>query len=193
MSRVFAYCRVSTTDQTTENQVREIAGAGFAAESHRIVEETISGGVATQSRPQFQRLMERLESGDVVIVTKMDRLGRNAIDVAQTVEKLAAMGVRVHCLALGGIDLTSPAGRMTMGVINAVAQFERDLLIERTQAGLARARAQGAIPGRPAALNDSQRDEVRAALQGGVSVSEVARRYATSRQTIIRARSLPPR
>jgi len=73
----------------------------------------------------------------VLIVTKLDRLGRNAIDVGATVAKLAHMGVRVHCPALGGVDLTSPAGRMTMGVINAVAQFERDLLIERTQSGLA--------------------------------------------------------
>src|ERR1700693_6460808 len=96
------------------------------------------------------KLLDRLEQDDVLIVTKLDRLGRNAIDVATTVAKLADMGVRVHCLALGGVDLTSPAGRMTMGVINAVAQFERDLLIERTQAGLKRAKAEGVGLGRPA-------------------------------------------
>ena len=73
----------------------------------------------------------------------MDRLGRNAIDVATTVAKLADMGVRVHRLALGGVNLTSPAGKMTMGVINAVAQFERDLLVERTHSGLTRAKAEG--------------------------------------------------
>ena len=68
----------------------------------------------------------------MLIVTKLDRLGRNAIDVVTTVNRLEKMGVRVHCLALGGVDLTSPAGKMTMGVINAGAQFERDLVIERT-------------------------------------------------------------
>jgi putative DNA-invertase from lambdoid prophage Rac len=88
----------------------------------------------------------------------LDRLRRNAIDVATTVDRLASMGVRVHCPALGGVDLTSRAGRMTMGVINAVAQFERDLLIERTQAGLQRAKAEGATFGRPTILDASQRD-----------------------------------
>src|ERR1700690_4107373 len=104
----------------------------------------------------------------------MDRLGRNAIDVAAMVEKMPGMGVRVYCLALGGMDLTSPAGTMTMGVINSVAQFERDLLIERTQSGLKRARAEGAVFGRPATLDADQRDAVRAGLADGASVSELA-------------------
>jgi putative DNA-invertase from lambdoid prophage Rac len=128
------------------------------------------------------------EQDDVLIVTKLDRLGRNAIDVATTVAKLADMGVRVHCLALGGVDLTSPAGRMTMGVINAVAQFERDLLIERTQSGLKRAKAAGIAIGRPVSLDEGQRAAVRVALAAGESVRTVAKRYATSRQTVMRAR-----
>jgi putative DNA-invertase from lambdoid prophage Rac len=66
-----------------------------------------------------------METGDVLVVTKLDRLGRNAMDVRATVERLANAGVRVHCLALGGVDLTSPAGRMTMQVIAAVAEFEQ--------------------------------------------------------------------
>jgi len=74
----------------------------------------------------------------VLIVSKLDRLGRDAIDVSTPVARLEALGIRVDCLVLGGVDLISSAGRMTMNVINAVAQFERDLLIERTQAGLAR-------------------------------------------------------
>ena len=82
--------------------------------------------------------MDKLESGDILIVTKLDRLGRDAIDVSSTVKALAAIGVRVYCLALGGADLASSAGTMTMNVLNAVAQFERDLLIERTQSGLTR-------------------------------------------------------
>lgn len=151
MSRTFAYCRVSTADQTTDNQVMEIAAAGFTVEPQRTITETVSGSVAAMQRPGFAKLLERLESGDVLVTTKLDRLGRNAMDVRQTVEHLEAVGVRVHCLALGGMDLTSPAGKMTMGVLAAVAEFERDLLVERTNAGLERAKAEGKRLGRPVA------------------------------------------
>ena len=188
MSRVFAYCRVSTNEQVTENQVLEIKGAGFALEPHRIVEERISGSVAAYERPKFKRLSEKLESTDVLIVTKLDRLGRNAMDVRATVEKLDSTGVRVHCLALGGVDLTSPAGKMTMQVISAVAEFERDLLIERTYSGLKRAKAEGKKFGRPSALSESQQFDVLEKLKGESSVSSLAREYKTSRQTIIRIR-----
>ncbi|CAG0905401.1 unnamed protein product, partial [Cyprideis torosa] len=91
---------------------------------------------AIAKRKEFSRLLDKMERGDVLIVTKLDRLGRDAIDVSQAVAKLEKSGIKVHCLALGGVDLTSSAGKMTMGVINAMAQFERDLLIERTQAVL---------------------------------------------------------
>jgi putative DNA-invertase from lambdoid prophage Rac len=188
MPRTFAYVRVSTAGQTTENQVREIEAAGFKVEPRRVVSETVSGSSAIEQRPGFMRLLDKLEPDDVLIVTRLDRLGRNAIDVATTVDRLEKTGVRVHCLALGGVDLTSSAGRMTMGVINAVAQFERDLLIERTQAGLERAKAEGATFGRPATLDAAQRDAVRRALATGASVSALAKQHGTSRQTIMRAR-----
>ena len=188
MPRTFAYVRVSTGGQTTENQLREIEAAGFKVQPRRVVSETVSGSSTIEQRPGFLRLLDKLEPDDVLIVTKLDRLGRNAIDVATTVNKLAEMGVRVHCMALGGVDLTSPAGCMTMGVITAVAQFERDLLIERTQSGLARARAEGVVFGRPATLDATQRDAVRKELAAGASVSALARQHGTSRQTIMRAR-----
>ena len=98
------------------------------------------------------------------------------------------MGVRVHCLALGGMDLTSPAGKMTMGVINAMAEFERDLLIERTQAGLARAKAEGKTLGRPPSLNWTQHTEVLRRLGEGEAVAALAREYGVSRQSIMRIR-----
>jgi putative DNA-invertase from lambdoid prophage Rac len=186
MARTFAYVRVSTGGQTTENQIREIEAAGFAIDKRRIVSETISGSSSIDQRPGFMKLLDRLEGGDVLIVTKMDRLGRNAIDVTATVDKLAAVGVRVHCLALGGADLTSAAGRMTMQVINAVAQFERDLLIERTNSGLERAKLEGKALGRPSTLNDKKQTAVRDAIQKGTSVAELARQYGVSRMTIMR-------
>lgn len=189
MSRTFAYCRVSTTDQTTDNQVREIAAAGFQVTPARTVAETVSGSVAAKDRKGFSRLLNKLEEGDLLIVTKLDRLGRNAMDVRATVEQLENMGVRVHCLALGGVDLTSAAGKMTMQVINAVAEFERDLLIERTNSGLKRAKAEGKKFGRPSALEAAQRAEVLRQLGEGVPVAQLARQFDTTRQTIMRIRA----
>jgi len=188
MPRTFAYTRVSTINQTTVNQIQEIEAAGFKVEPRRIVTETVSGSVATAQRRGFCRLLDRLETGDVLIVTKLDRLGRNAMDVGSTVAKLAEIGVRVHCLALGGVDLASSTGKLTMNVINAVAEFERDLLIERTQAGLNRAKAEGKTLGRPAILTNDQRLLVAQRLKEGTSVSSLAREFKTSRQTIMRAR-----
>ncbi len=188
MSRVFAYCRVSTSDQTTDNQVQEIAAAGYALTPARIIAETVSGSVAASEREGWGRLLNKLEAGDVLVVTKLDRLGRNAMDVRASVEGLAGMGVRVHCLALGGMDLASPAGKMTMGVINAMAEFERDLLIERTQAGLARAKAEGKALGRPQSLSEAQVQAVRQRLEAGEAVAAIARDLDTSRQTIMRVR-----
>ena len=189
MSRVFAYCRVSTLEQNTENQRREIEAAGFAIRPQRLIEEYISGSVAAGERPGFMRLLDRMENGDVLIVTKLDRLGRNAMDIRQTVELLSASEIRVHCLALGGVDLTSPAGKMTMQVISAVAEFERDLLLERTHAGIARAKAAGKRFGRPPALDDEQKKDVLLRLNEGISISAIAREFNTTRQTILRVKA----
>ncbi|PWE54155.1 resolvase [Metarhizobium album] len=188
MPRTFAYVRVSTTGQTTDNQIQEIEAAGFHIEPRRIVTETVSGSTAIAQRRGFSKLMDRLENGDILIVTKLDRLGRDAIDVSTTVKALAGMGVKVYCLALGGADLTSSSGTMTMQVLNAVAQFERDLLIERTQSGLKRAKSEGKILGRPSTLSEKQKESVREDLAAGLSVSAIARKLATSRQTIMRVR-----
>ena len=186
MARTFLYCRVSTSDQSTDNQVREVEGAGFKVEPRRIVIETVSGSVPAMERKGFSKLLDRMEAGDVLIVTKLDRLGRNAMDVRATVDRLAGEGIRVHCLALGGVDLTSPAGRMTMQVIAAVAEFERDLLIERTQAGLSRAKAQGKALGRPQSLNAAQQAEILVARKGGASLGVLAAKYGVSRAAIQR-------
>ncbi len=188
VSRIFAYCRVSTADQTALNQVGEIKAAGFAIEPHRLVEEKISGSVSAKDRPGFIKLIDRMEAGDVLVVTKLDRLGRNAMDVRSTVERLADSGVRVHCLALGGVDLTSPAGKMTMQVIAAVAEFQRDLMIERTHSGISRAKAAGKRFGRPLSLNARERALVEERLSGGAGISELAREFRTTRQTIMRIR-----
>jgi Resolvase, N terminal domain len=131
MPRTFAY--VPRFDHQPDDRQPDPGdqAAGFKVEQRRVVTETISGSVATAQRRGFTRLLDRPEPGDVLIVTKLDRLGRNAMDVSSTVAKLAGIGVRVLGLALGGVDLASSTGKLTMLVINAVAEFERDLLIER--------------------------------------------------------------
>ena len=187
MSRIFAYCRVSTSDQTCENQIQEIEAAGFNIDRRRVVTETVSGSTPAMERAGFKQLTQRLEWEDVLIVTKLDRLGRNAMDVRATVEKLAADMIRVHCLALGGVDLTSAAGKMTMSVISAVAEFERDLLVERTQSGLRRAKAEGKVLGRPRALSADQQDHVRTRRSLGVSLGVLAAELGVSRSAIHRA------
>lgn len=188
MTRVFAYCRVSTQGQTTDNQVQEIAGAGFEVSAKRTITETISGSVAASERPGFKKLLDKLESDDVLVVTKLDRLGRNAMDVRATLEKLTGLGVRVHCLALGGTDLTSPSGKLILGVIATIAEFERDLLIERTQAGLNRAKSEGKVLGRPQKLTKLQAEAARVRVANGESIASVAKDFGSSRQTIMRVR-----
>jgi putative DNA-invertase from lambdoid prophage Rac len=189
MSRIFSYCRVSTAQQFVENQKVEVRNAGFAIEPHRFVMETISGSISTTRRPEFMRLLDKLEWGDVLVVTKLDRLGRNATDVRRTVELLEKRGVRVHCLALGGVDLTSAAGKMTMQVLSAVAEFERDLLVERTQSGLERARREGKRSGRPPVFTPEQKIAVMQKIHEGVPIAQIAREFNVTRQSVMRVRT----
>ena len=116
--------------------------------------------------------------------------GVEYLDARDRLQTRVAQGVFVQLEndALGGVDLASSAGKMTMSVINAVAQFERDLLIERTQSGLKRAKSEGKTLGRPARLNEKQKLDVLSDLAGGMSVSALARKFDTSRQTIMRVR-----
>jgi putative DNA-invertase from lambdoid prophage Rac len=189
MSRTFAYVRVSTAEQNFENQIKEIEAAGFTIEPHRIITDIVSGSMPTVRRKGFTRLLEKIENKDILVVTKLDRLGRDAIDVSSTVAKLEKIGIKVYCLALGGVDLTSSAGKMTMGVINTMAEFERDLLIERTQSGLTRAKSQGKTLGRPQILSVLQKQKVIRQLEEGKTIAAIARNFNTSRQTIMRIRN----
>ena len=184
----FAYLRVSTAGQTTETQKQQIAAAGIEVEDYRVMAETVSGSVEAMKRPGFARLVDRLEPGDLLVVTKMDRLGRNAMDVMATIERLAKMSVRVKSLDLGDADLTSAAGRMVTHILNVVAQFERELMVERTTAGVNRARAQGKRIGRPPVLDPERRAEIVAGLRKGATISALARQFGTSRMTVQRIR-----
>lgn len=188
MSRVFAYARVSTVEQLTENQAEQIAQAGYHILPKRYVEEKVSGSVPTSQRAGFNRLMDRMEDGDTLVVTKLDRIGRDSIDVQQTVRNCAEKGIRLVVLQLGNLDLTSSAGELMVKVLAAVADFERDLIVERTQAGQARARAEGKHMGRPSKTTTDERRMILQRLAGGESVSSVARVFKVSRGTVINIR-----
>jgi putative DNA-invertase from lambdoid prophage Rac len=192
MSRVFAYARVSTVEQLTENQRDQIAGAGYKIEPRRFVEEKVSGSVPALQRPGFRKLLEKLEPGDTLVVTKLDRIGRDSIDVQKTVELCAEAGVRLVVLQLGNLDLTSSSGALMIKVLAAVADFERELIIERTRAGQERARAAGTHMGRPAKTDEAQRQVIRSRLASGETVTAVARDFKISRATVIAVRGDEP-
>ena len=188
MQRVFAYARVSTVEKLTENQREQIARAGYNISPKRFIEEQISGSVPAAQRLGFQRLLERMDEGDTLVVTKLDRIGRDSIDVQQTVERFQSEGIRLVVLQLGNLDLTSSAGALMVKMLAAVADFERDLIIERTQAGQARARAAGTHMGRPSKTTPDQQRAIREALAAGETVSSMAASYQVSRATIIAIR-----
>ena len=197
MSRHFLYCRVSTAEQTTANQILAAEKAGYTVKPSRIVEEQISGTVPAMERPKFAELVGKLEEEDLLIVTKMDRLGRNAADIDRTIEMLRAKGVRVIAMDLPVTEVTSAAGDLVRRMFAAFAQFERDQLVERTHAGLARAKAEGKTLGRKDALTEIAKkrriersalvDEIRAKIAAGGSVRELAKEYGVSHPVIVRA------
>ncbi len=188
LQRVFAYARVSTVEQVTENQRAQIERAGYTIRPKFFIEEQVSGSVPAAQRPGFQRLLERMDEGDTLVVTKLDRIGRDSIDVQQTVERFQSEGIRLVVLQLGNLDLTSSAGALMVKMLAAVADFERDLIIERTQAGQARARAAGTHMGRPSKPSPEQRIAIRHSLTKGATVSSMAASYQVSRSTIIAIR-----
>jgi putative DNA-invertase from lambdoid prophage Rac len=137
-------------------------------------------------RPAFKNLIEnKLEPKDKLIITKLDRLGRNMIDVLATIELLKQREVELVCLQVGNIDLNSANGRLFLNVFAMVAQFEKDLLIERTKAGLERAKAQGKKLGRPSALTDEQKQEIMDKLKAGQSARSLSILYSVSRPVIV--------
>lgn len=185
MGRTFAYCRVSTVEQTTDNQVAAIRGAGYNIEPHRVISETISGSVQAMERPAFRSMVEhKLEPGDTLVVLKLDRLGRDNIDVQQTISNLSDSGVKVVSLDLPAHDLASSEGRLLLQMFAAFAEFERNRIRERTQEGLERAKSQGKKLGRPAA-NDTT-EKVQQLKTQGLSQSQVAAKCGLGIATVKR-------
>jgi putative DNA-invertase from lambdoid prophage Rac len=182
---IFGYGRVSTKDQTTENQRREIEAAGYAI-GYWYADEGVSGKVPAAQRPQFAKMLSQIRDGETLVVTKLDRLGRDAQDIGATIKALAVRHIEVIVLQLGKLDLTSAAGKLMLNMLAAVAEMERDLLMERTQSGLARAKAEGKTLGRPTSTTDEQRAAMAKQYQAGESISALARTFGISRASVMR-------
>ena len=183
--RTFIYCRVSTREQDTPNQVLAIERAGYTVPESRVISEDISGSVQAMQRPKFRAMVEhKLEAGDQLVVLKLDRLGRDNIDVQQTIDMLLERGVKVVSLDLPAHDLTSSEGTLIRHMFGAFAEFERNRIRERTLDGLEKAKANGVKLGRKEATDTTQK--VQELRSEGLSQSKVAKRLGVSVSTVKR-------
>lgn len=180
---LIGYARVSKgDDQSTSAQLRALKDAGC----ERVFEEAASGG--RWDRPQLLRMIDHLRPGDVVVTWKLDRLSRSLKDLIHILEKIENAGAGFRSLT-EAIDTTTSAGRMMMQMVGAFAEFEREMIRERTSAGLAAARAEGRVGGRRRKLTPSQRADILENLEAGRrTAAQLARLYNVSESTISRMR-----
>jgi DNA invertase Pin-like site-specific DNA recombinase len=177
---LLGYARVSTEDQDTAVQVAALQAAGTG----RIFTERASGG--RWDRPELHRMLDQVRTGDVVVVWKLDRLSRSLRDLLHLMDRLEAAGAGFRSVT-EAIDTTTAAGRMMMQVIGAFAQFERDMIRERTRAGLAAAAAQGRKGGRRPKLSREQRAlVVQLVTSGEKTAAETARLFKVNASTVSR-------
>lgn len=186
MGRLFAYSRVSTEEQNPDNQRQALARAGYEPEPYRYFEERISGRVKATDRPKFKQMLGKLEPGDTLVVLKLDRLGRDAGDILETVSLLNDMQVRVVLLDHGAGDLSGAAGKLWLTMVAAFAEFESSRISERTKEGLRRSTKK---PGRPPAKQTTQAirrcrernfSQAEASQATGFSLSTIKRHWAAA-------------
>jgi DNA invertase Pin-like site-specific DNA recombinase len=177
---VIAYCRVSTLGQTLDAQVAAVAAAGATA----IYREKVSG--ARADRPQLKKLMASLRKGDVVVVMKLDRLGRSTRELLDLIHRIDQAGASFKSLGDPLFDTSTSQGRLLVTMLAAIAEFERELIRERTGAGRQRAMAAGIRFGRKPKLSDFQRKEAIARRRAGETLAQIARSYAVSISMISR-------
>ena len=181
-ARLVGYARVSTSGQTLEAQLEQLAEAGCAL-TYR---ETASG--AKSDRKQLRRMLQELQSGDMVVVTRIDRLARSIFDLFRIVKDITDAGAQFRSLAEPLVDTNTSTGRMMLAVLGGMADIERDLIKTRTAEGRSRAKARGKSLGRPFKLTVAQRDEIRDRLANGEALKDIARTYNVSAPTISRLR-----
>ena len=175
------YARVSTEDQKLEIQLQKLKQAGCK----RIFQEKVSG--AHRQRPELAKMVEQLRDGDTIIVWKLDRLARSTRDLLEISDVIAQAGAGLKSLSEPWADTTTPAGRMVLTVFAGLAEFERELIRERTGAGRIAAMKRGVRFGRPARLQPDQAALAKRLLEEGKSAKEVAKTFSVNRSTIYRA------
>lgn len=187
---VHGYLRVSTLDkgQTVENQRIAIRDAGFAVD-FIYPENGVSGSVKAKDRPEFARMLEAVKEGDTVVVTAIDRLGRDAEDILNTVNTFQKLGVKVCVLNLGTTDVTSTMGKAFVTMLSALAEMERNNLRERTKQGIVRTKEQGTFVGRPPTIHPDILEKIVYEKSKGVSVDALADDFKIPRKTIYRTLS----
>lgn len=186
----YGYARVSTSKQAASLDAQREALIARGIDARHVYADVCSG--AKKSRPEFDALVRAVGDGDRIACSKIDRLGRTMFETMETVLDLAQRGVTVETGDMGVLDPHSAAGEAQINLMLAFAQFERRRLIERTNEGVARARAQGKKFGRPAKVTPPLRSVMVAAHDSGMSISEIARLHHMSRDTVRRALSEPP-
>ena len=177
---IYGYARVSTDGQSVAAQVSALTAAG----AEKVFRETASGAKA--NRAQLARALAQLERGDVLLVTRLDRLARSTRDLLNTLATIADRKAGFRSLADAWADTTTAHGRLMLTVLGGLAEFERDLIRVRTGEGRARAKARGQSLGRPFKLTAHQRREAQARVDRGEPVREVARSYNVHASTISR-------
>jgi DNA invertase Pin-like site-specific DNA recombinase len=177
---ILGYARVSTEGQHLTGQLEALKAAG----AERIFQEKISG--ARADRPQLAKLMASLKAGDVVLVTKLDRLGRSTRELLGLIDAIGKAGAAFRSLGDPLFDTTSSQGRMLSTLLAAIAEFERDLIRERTGNGRERAMAKGVKFGRKPKLSEYQRAEAIKRREAGETLAEIAKSYAVDVSMISR-------
>ena len=177
---IYGYARVSTDNQTLESQLEALKAAG----ADRIFQEKVSG--AKTDRQELKRALAKLGNGDMLMVTRLDRLARSTRDLLDILDRTAKAGAGFRSLTEAWADTTTPHGRLVTTIMAGFAEFERSLILARTSEGISRAKARGVKLGRPFGMTHHQRQEALARKAAGEPVREIARSYNVSPSTISR-------
>ena len=175
---LIGYARTSTTDQDAglDAQHRDLAQAG--------VEKMFSEQLSSMAqRPQLEAAIEFARAGDTFVVTKLDRLARSMADLMDITRRLEMKGVGLRILAMN-LDTSTPTGKLMMNVLGSVAQFEREMMLERQREGIAKARAEGKYRGRPVSVDQAK---IRELVALGIPKAKIAKQMGISRETVYRA------
>lgn len=181
---LIGYARVSTARQEQSLDTQRDALVAVGCDPNRIYSDTISG--TNWQRPGLDQALDFARPGDTLVVTRLDRLGRSLAETVNTIADLAERDINVKVLE-PALDTSRPADKVVINVMASLAEWERDLLIQRTREGVAHARAQGRVAGPKPKLTNEQARQARQLVDGGESVSAVARSFGVSRQTLYRA------